>query len=368
MSNVKYWVWLSTITGLGSRKYTQLIEKFGDPEVIWNLTKGELEKIDFIPKVIINNIIDPKFKNSINEHMERIYKNNIKIFTIKDDLYPVFLKNIHDPPIVIYVKGTLKLNEKAIAVVGSRKATPYGLKMAEIISCELTKCGITVISGMARGIDSSAHSGALASGGRTIAVLGCGLDKAYPPENDKLMKRIEEAGAVISEYVPGVKPLAQNFPARNRIISGISMGVVVIEANEKSGSLITAEFALEQGREVFALPGNVNSAFSIGTNKLIRDGAKIVTGIEDILEEVNVFRSSAMNIFEHKEIEKVRLLKSLEPDERRLAECLSEEPLHIDVLVEKSGLEIRTVNAILVMLELKGIIDQLPGKMFKFLD
>jgi DNA processing protein len=182
------------------------------------------------------------------------------------------------------------------------------------------------------------------------------------------MKRIIESGAVISEYVPGVLPFPQNFPARNRIISGISMGVVVIEANEKSGSLITAEFALEQGREVFALPGNVNSANSIGTNKLIRDGAKIVTCVEDILEELNVFTGSTINFFEPKDVGKERMLKNLDTDERTLVECLRAEPMHIDKLVEKSGLQIKTINAILVMLELKGIINQLPGKMFKFME
>jgi DNA processing protein len=365
-SNIKYWVWLSTIAGLGSRKYMKIINKYGDPEVLWNLTYAELKNLAFIPKAVVNQILDTKIKDEVDRHMERIYKNNIKVLTINDDIYPIFLKNIHDPPMVIYVKGNLIQNEKAVAVVGSRVATPYGLKMAEAISRELTKCGITVISGMARGVDSSAHIGALNSGGRTIAVLGCGLDKAYPPENDKLMKRIEETGTVISEYVPGVVPLPQNFPARNRIISGISMGVVVIEANEKSGSLITADFALEQGREVFAVPGNLSSPNSIGTNKLIKDGAKIVTCIEDILEEINVFRNTAINIFEQKELEKARIFKDLDPDERILAECLFNQPMHIDAIIEKSGLEIKTINAILVMLELKGCIDQLPGKIFKY--
>lgn len=364
--DIKYWVWLNTIPGLGSKRFTQLINKYGEPKVIWDLPDEELKRSSFIPSVIINQIINQKIKNEVDEHMERIYKNNIKVLTINDDLYPAFLKNIHDPPIVIYVKGTLIKEEKAVAVVGSRSASSYGLKMAEIISSELAKCDITVISGMARGIDSSAHIGALKSGGRTIAVLGCGLDITYPPENYKLMRRIEESGCVLSEYVPGVAPFSQNFPARNRIISGISMGVVVIEANEKSGSLITADFALEQGREVFAVPGNLSSPNSIGTNKLIKDGAKIVTCIEDILEEINVFRNTTINIFEQKELEKARIFKDLDPDERILAECLFSEPMHIDAIIEKSGLGIKTINAILVMLELKGCIDQLPGKIFKY--
>ena len=366
-TNIKYWVWLSMIAGLGSRKNMELIKRYGDPEAVWYLEKSELEKLNFLPKAVILQMVDEKFKYNVDVHLERIYKNDIKVVTFKNDLYPVFLKDIHDPPIVIYVKGTIKPEEKAIAIVGSRKATPYGLQMAKVISRELCKCGITVISGMARGIDSYAHLGALDAGGRTIAVLGCGLDKAYPPENDKMMNRIIETGAVISEYVPGVMPIPQNFPARNRIISGISMGVVVIEANEKSGSLITADFALEQGREVFALPGNVSSTNSVGTNKLIRDGAKIVTCVEDILEEVHIFRSSKINIFDQKDMEKERMFRNLEPDERILAACLQEEPLHIDRIVEKSGLETKTVNAILIMLELKGILNQLPGKVFKLM-
>lgn len=364
--NIKYWIWLNTIIGLGSRKYQQIIDRFGDPESLWKLPDEEMKKLTFIPKSIINQLIDRKIKAEVDEHLERIYKNNIKVLTINDDLYPAYLKKIYNPPIVIYLKGTLIENEKAIAVVGSRVATPYGLKMAETISYELSKCGITVISGMARGVDSKAHIGALNSGGRTIAVLGCGLDTAYPPENDKLMKRIEETGAVISEYVPGVMPFPQNFPARNRIISGISMGVVVIEANEKSGSLITADFALEQGREVFAVPGNVNSLYSKGTNKLIRDGAKIVTCIDDILEEVNVFRNTSMSSFDQKVSQLDSIFRYLDADEKIIAECLYNEEMHINTLAKKSGMEIKNINAILVMLELKGVVDQLPGKIFKF--
>lgn len=363
--DLKYWIWLSSINGLGPRKCMQLMKLFGEPKNIWEISSDELKNMKIVPKAIINQLIDLKIKAGVEDILEKMYKSNIQAITINEEEYPNYLKNIHDPPIVLYVKGRLLKEDKAVAVVGSRKASSYGLKMAETISYELSKCGITVVSGMAKGIDSSAHLGALRAAGRTIAVLGCGLDKIYPVENKELMSKIYETGAVISEYIPGTPPMPQNFPARNRIISGISKGVVVIEANEKSGSLITADFALEQGREVFAVPGNVNSFTSKGTNKLIRDGAKIVTCIEDVLEEINIFRSAEYNVFEQKELEKGRFLTGLNSEERKLAESLFSEPLHVDKIATDTGISIQNVNAILVMLELQGIIEQLPGKIFK---
>jgi DNA processing protein len=264
------------------------------------------------------------------------------------------------------MKGNIEKDEKFLAIVGSRRASSYGIRMAQTIATELSKYGITVVSGMARGVDSYAHRGAIDAGGRTIAVLGCGLDIVYPSENKKLMENIISSGACISEYLPGTTPIPGNFPARNRIISGISLGVIVIEAGERSGSLITANFALEQGREVFALPGNVNNYNSTGTNKLIKEGAKMVTGIDDILEEINIsFTEEKVKDFFSQRFKGGELLKGLDDDEKKVAECLKLEPLHIDVIARKTGLSIALINSILIMLELKGVVEQLPGKIFK---
>ncbi len=364
--HLKYWVWLNSIPNVGAVKGNLLINHFGDPKNIWDASEAELKTASFLNARTIGFLADDKYKNEALRQLKVIEELKIKVITIKDSLYPYYLKNIYDPPIILYVRGNILEEEKCIAVVGSRKATSYGLKMAETISYELARLGITVISGMARGIDTYAHKGALKAGGRTIAVLGCGPDVVYPAENKQLMADIKNTGAVISEFKPGMQPIATNFPARNRIISGMSQGVVVIEAGERSGSLITAGFALEQGREVFAVPGNINSFSSVGTNKLIKDGAKIVTDIEDILEELRVYslKDKWTGLRREEAFDQSRF-KGLDSEERKLVECLKSEPLHIDILADKSGLSVKAVNAILVMLELKGIVEQAPGKIFK---
>jgi DNA processing protein len=363
---LKYWVWLNSIPNVGAVKGNLLINHFGDPKNVWEASEAELKTAPFLNVQTIALLTDDRYKREALKQLKTIQDLKIKIITIKDDLYPYYLKNIYDPPIILYVRGNMLQEEKCVAVVGSRRATPYGLKMAETISYKLARLGITVISGMARGIDTYAHNGALRAGGRTIAVLGCGPDIVYPSENKELMAKIIETGAVISEFQPGMQPIATNFPARNRIISGISQGVVVIEAGERSGSLITAGFALEQGREVFAVPGNINSFTSVGTNKLIKDGAKIVTDIEDIIEELKVYNLSGVETgIEIKESFDQSKFKGLDSEERKLVECLKSEPLHIDILADKSGLSVKAVSSILVMLELKGVVEQAPGKIFK---
>ncbi|HOM03244.1 MAG TPA: DNA-processing protein DprA [Acetivibrio sp.] len=360
------WVWLSSVPGVGAVKSKKLLEHFMDIHNVWNATEAELQGLPFLSRKDISNLTNVKFKQDVDRHLENIYKNDIKVITLEDKLYPEYLKNIYDPPLVLYMKGTIQKEEKYLAVVGSRKATSYGLDMAKRISRELAGYGITIVSGMARGVDSFAHKGALEAKGRTIAVVGCGLDIVYPYENKKLMESIVENGACLSEYLPGTTPVPGNFPARNRIISGISMGVIVIEAGERSGSLITANFALEQGREVFALPGNVNSIKSTGTNKLIKEGAKIVTGIDDILEELNIyFIEENTNGLFTKNLQDDKLLKGLDADEKKIVECLRLESMHIDTIVRKTGFSIQLVNSILIMLELKGVVEQLPGKIFK---
>jgi len=365
LDKYKYWVWLGSVPGVGAVKSKKLLEYFIDPYNIFTAKELELASLSFLSKADIANLLNKEYKEEINKHIENIIANNIKIITIEDEDYPEYLRSIYDPPIILYMKGSILKDEKYLAVVGSRRATSYGLNMAEVISRELSKCGITIVSGMARGIDTYAHKGVLSARGRTVAVLGCGLDIVYPYENKKLMQGIIENGACISEYLPGTKPLAGNFPARNRIISGMSMGVIVIEAGEKSGSLITANFALEQGREVFALPGNVNSINSTGTNKLIKEGAKMVTSLDDILEEIDIyFKNSNYGSFA-KKIKDDKLLRGLDEDEIKIVECLKLEPAHIDDIAVKTGLNIKVVNAAIVMLELKGIVQQLSGKIYK---
>ncbi|HEX9060388.1 MAG TPA: DNA-processing protein DprA [Clostridia bacterium] len=366
--NLKYWVWLSSMPGIGPLKRKRLIESFGDPKLIWEVGSAELKCLDYLRINDVDQLINQKYRDESERIFEEIYKQGIRVITIQDELYPYYLKNIYDPPVVLYYKGTIQKNEKMVAVVGSRKASGYGLKMAEKLSEQLSENGITVISGLARGIDTYAHRGAMKSSGRTIAVLGCGIDIVYPWENKLLMEKITTQGAVISEYIPGVQPRPQNFPARNRIISGASLGVVVIEAGERSGSLITADFALEQGRDVFAVPGNIESSTSIGTNRLIKEGAKIVTCIEDILEELcgtsPVERPK--KIVSKKPL--VNKFTELDIEETAVVEKLVDEPLHIDALALKCEMAVQTVSSILVMLELKGVVEQLPGKIFKLND
>jgi DNA processing protein len=356
-----YWVWLSSLNKITPRKRFQLLEHFKGPKNIWNASKTDLKLLPFITREVMMQLLDEQKKDKAGEYLKKTKDLGINIITIEDELYPTGLKNIYDPPIVIYMKGRLVKDEKAIAVVGSRNATSYGLNMAKSLSYYMAGYGITVISGMARGVDSYAHKGAINAGGRTIAVLGCGLDIVYPPENKSLMEKIAHSGAVLSEYLPGVQPMPYNFPARNRIISGISMGVVIVEAGKRSGSLITADFALEQGREVFAVPGNAGSLYSVGTNRLIKEGAKMVTEVEDIFEELGIFAD-----LKNKEafgLNKSRL-QGLSSSELKIVECISLEPLHVDTILQKSGLGAQEVNSILIMLELKGIISKFPGNIF----
>jgi DNA processing protein len=300
----------------------------------------------------------------------------IYTIAINDDEYPALLKNIHSPPRELYVKGSFKKFEdgNAVAMVGSRRASLYGLEMAEKLAYDLAIRGVTIISGMARGIDSAAHNGALRAKGRTIAVMGSGHNHIYPPENKKLYEQIAGNGAVITEFEDDVLPLAQNFPIRNRIISGMSLGLVVVEAAKNSGALITADFALEQGREVFAVPGKISSLTSEGTHALIKDGAKLVQTADDILEELKLHKIGPVTI-EDKELRDKKIAKktrayiynSLTNDERKVYKILSDEPLYIDDVVEKSKVAQTRISKILLNLEMKKVIRELPGKQFVLL-
>ena len=296
----RYWIWFSLIKGLGLKRKKQLLEIYKTPEKIYTLNKNDLLKIKGIGNETINNILDKKIKKDVDKHISYMLKNNINIISIVNKEYPNNLKEIYDFPISLYIKGNKDiLNNKNIAIIGCREASDYGKKAAKYFGYNLAKEGINIVSGLAKGVDSYSHIGNLCAlmeksypqadklikCGKPIAVVGNGLDMVYPAENKKLEKKIIElGGCIISEYPLGTKPSKMSFPARNRIISGISNAVLVIEAKEKSGTLITVDFALEQGRDVFVVPGNINSINSVGTNDLIKQGASLVTNFKEILK------------------------------------------------------------------------------------
>jgi DNA processing protein len=287
---LKFLLALNRIPGLGSKRLEALLNAFGSGERVWQASPRELMKVPSIGKNLAYAVAKARSSIDPDDEMKMIKSMGISLLSLKDEGYPINLKNIYDPPILLYIKGQLETRDLAsIAVVGSRKASSYGRRVARRLSTQLVENSVTVVSGLARGIDTEAHRGALEGGGRTIAVMGSGLDVIYPPENERLFEAITRSGAVVSEFPPGTPPEARNFPARNRIISGLSFGTVVVEAREGSGSLITANFALEQGREVFAVPGDIYRWGSRGTNGLIKDGAKLVESVQDILEEISFF-------------------------------------------------------------------------------
>lgn len=362
MDALMYWLWLTSIPGIGSAKVAKLLEVFNTPENVWKANKIDLMYVNILNKQDISFLTEKSL-----ERAQQIYKDiknlGINVLTIDQAKYPKLLKTIYDPPQILYLKGNLPPNDVImLSVIGSRRASFYGKKIAEELALELAQRGVFIVSGMARGIDTCAHKGALKAGGKTIAVLGCGVDIVYPQENAELMKYIEKYGAVLSEYPPGTMPKSGNFPARNRIISGLSLGTIVVEAGEKSGSLITADFALEQGREVFAIPGNINSHSSKGTNRLIQQGAKLVTSIEDILEELSI---NILNLSNNNHTNMSYSAEAyLTEEEKKVINYLSDTPIHIDEISQKTGYTIQKINAILTMLEMKELILQLPGKYF----
>ena len=357
----KYWVGLSMIKGLGPINIKNLLKYFKTPESIWFARRKELMKVKNIGQARAEQILKMREKIKLDHEMEMLYKKGIQYIVLKDKNYPKILKNIYDPPPILYYKGKNIFHNINLAVIGSRRSTSYGKRVAEKISYSLSQKGFTIVSGMARGIDSYGHKGALRATGKTIAVLGSGLDHIYPPENNDLFEQIQKKGAVISEFPPDTKPLSGNFPRRNRIISGLSRGVIVIEAAQRSGSLITAGQALEQGREVFAIPGNINRPQSKGTNNLIREGAKIVTKIEDILEEIYLYKELENN-------NKTKIMyPELNSDEKTIINIFTNEPeLNIDQVVSCCNFNVSKVNRILLRLELKGVLEQSPGKKYVF--
>lgn len=360
------WIALNLIAGIEGRVFTSLISHFGSPSNVLAASKDELLKVNGISRKEADAVLSMKGGERLAAELEAIHKNSIKVTTLEDEDYPALLKEIDTPPPVLYVKGSLPSEFLGIAVVGTRKPSSYGLLMAERLVSEIAGSEIVTVSGMARGIDTAAHKAALAKGGFTIAVLGCGVDRVYPPENKKLYDEIGDKGGVISEFPMGTFPHKANFPRRNRIISGMSRAALIIEAGEKSGTLITARFALEQGRDVLAVPGRVTSSESRGTNDLIRKGARLVETFSDICEELDLKfetnNKSSKNNAEKNSLSPVS--RNLSDEERRLLGVLSDEPLHIDKIVRNSGLPAGKASSILMKLEIEGLIRQTAGKLF----
>lgn len=352
-------IWLNNIK-IGNRAVEKVLKYFKNISDIWQANSSEIMSIKGITEEIKKRIIFHRNLNQLDEVLGKINELGINVITVLDENYPINLRYVYDNPMVLYCKGDfIEEDNLSIAIVGSRKATAYGKWASEKFSHELAKLGITVISGMAKGIDTCAHKGALNGNGRTVAILGSGIDVIYPKSNKDLYNEISQNGVVVSEFPIGTEPYATNFPLRNRIISGISLGVIVIEATEKSGSLITAEHAMEQGKEVFAVPGNINSMFSRGTNTLIKDGAKIVLDIEDILEEIYELKEKLTSMQE-----KDASYSDLSIIEMKIVNCLKEKPTHCDNIVYMTGLDISTVNSTLTILELKGIVKELQGRIY----
>ncbi|MGI5839086.1 MAG: DNA-processing protein DprA [bacterium] len=369
MDELKYWLALNRAPGIGPKRFQLLREHFGSMRTVWEAAPPELAKVKNIGLGVANGIAAFRRQTDPDRELALLERYRARVVTTAATEYPELLRHIYDPPPVLYFRGELRPEDgTALAIVGTRVASEYGKTVASLLARELAGRGITVVSGMARGIDTAAHLGAMEAGGRTFAVLGCGLDTVYPAENRAVMARIAAAGAVISPFPFGTKPEAGNFPARNRLISGLSLGTVVVEAQERSGALITADFALEQGREVFAVPGNITSKNSRGTNYLLKQGAKLVESLADILEELpRLNRTAPLSDRSSPAAGAVSSVAAagLTAEETQVLQCVTDDPLHIDQIVQKCRLVSDRVAAVLMYLELKGLVRRLPGQLFR---
>ncbi len=368
MNDIENILILNGIPGLGNARITKLLEQFSSAKEVLNKTVRELASDGAVPASVAENIVRFKKGEYLKEELGLINKHNVKLVSIFDDNYPQLLKSIPDAPVLLYVKGNMtKENSLSVAIVGSRRASLYGTAIAEKFAMNLAELGVTIVSGLAKGIDTAAHRGALKAKGATIAVLGNGLATVYPTENKKLFEEIGEKGAVISEFSMATPPATYNFPRRNRIISGLSLGVIVAEASAQSGALITSRFALEQGREVFAVPGKVDSVNSQGVHSLIKDGAKLVNNINDVLEELAPqlkFHLKGTNTITAQDTSLSEFTKNLSGEEAVIFERIHEDAVHIDEIADKSGRSVSQVTGVLLKLELKHLVRQLPGKLF----
>ena len=353
MTDLRYWIGFNIVRGIGPMRLRALLDYFGDIKRAWNAPAGELRQSG-LDRRSLENLLASRAELDLNREVEKVAAAGAQALTWEDPAYPQLLLEIPAPPPVLYVKGTLTEEDAwAIAVVGTRRASTYGREVTRHLVKTLARSGITIVSGLARGIDAEAHKAALEADGRTIAVLGCGVDRIYPPEHRKLAQEIIASGALVSDYPLGTEPEGRNFPPRNRIISGLSLGVLITEAGKGSGALITADFAAEQGRDVFAVPGSVMNSGIKGTNALIQDGAKVVLGPEDILVELNLTM-----VAEQTEVRQV--LPADETEEALLAHP-SAEPIHVDELQQELDLPIAQVTSTLALMELKGMVRQVGG-------
>jgi len=354
----RYWLALRLVRGVGNVTYRELLERFGTPQAALQAPVPVLIAAG-VHTVVAHAIAAFDQWKAVDLEVQKIKQKGVRVVTRNDSEYPVNLTHIHDPPPFLYVRGGFIPEDRvAIAIVGSRSASAYGRTMAKDLTRALAERGVTVVSGLARGIDAEAHRATLGTGGRTVAVLGSGVDVIYPSEHRSLAEDITKSGAVVSEFSLGTKPEAMHFPYRNRVISGLTLGTVVVEATEKSGSLITARCAVEQNREVFAVPGNVTTGRNRGPHRLIKEGAKLVENVDDILSEI------APTLVAAPPPSSSSPPVTLEPDEERLLGILEGEPLHVDMVIAKSGLSAARVLELLLGLELKGIVTQLPGTHF----
>ncbi len=356
VSDLRYWIGFNIVRGIGPKRLRALLSYFGDVERAWNAPADELRRAG-LDRRSLQNLLAARSSVDLDEQLRRVERAGVRVLTWESDEYPPLLREISEPPPVLYVRGAFTAADAwAIAVVGTRRASVYGKEVTRRLTSALARSGITIVSGLARGIDGVAHRAALDAGGRTIAVLGCGIDHIYPPEHRSLAREIAARGVLVSDYPLGTPPEGRNFPPRNRIISGLSLGVLVTEAGRRSGALITADFAADQGRDVFAVPGSILAHGSVGTNNLIRDGAKPVLKPEDILEELNLTMVP--------EYTAARETLPADETEAAILRHLSAEPLHVDELRQQVGLPIAQVTSTLALLELKGLVRAVGGMMY----
>jgi DNA processing protein len=348
-----YWIALNLI-GISYIKLKKILEELNNVEEIFKQDTKKLIELGLTKNIAEK--IERWEELPIKEEIKYIESEGINILTINDPEYPVLLKEIYDPPFLFYYKGKINFNDISISIVGTRNPSLYGLKMAEKFAFELASYNFTIVSGLARGIDTSAHAGALRANGKTIGVMGSGFKNFYPPENKKLEKDIIKNGAIITEFPSYTLPEKYNFPKRNRIISGLSKGLIVIEAGPRSGALITANFALEQGRDVFALPGRVDTLYSKGTNRLLKDGAILVEDVKDVLEAMNIEVKNKEKI-ENKTI-------SVTGEEKKILDAI-EQVSNLEELLIKTKIEPNKLLYILTELQIKGLIEELPGKLYR---
>jgi DNA processing protein len=371
VDELRYWLALNSIRDIGPITAKKLLSAFHSPKSVLNAPLKELQKVGDIRDSRARAIKEFSSWDIVDRELSMLDELGVRLMTFADRDYPESLRQLDDSPILLYIKGEIRESDKfAVGIVGSRNMSVYGRMIAETFASELASKGLTVISGMARGIDTAAHTGALHGKGRSIAVLGCGIDTTYPPENARLINELAGSGAVISEFPLGTPPNRENFPRRNRLISGLSLGVLVVEAAAGSGSLITAACALEQGKDIFAVPGGITAANSVGTNELIKKGAKLVQNVDDIFQELAPLLRGLLGTGGRKKgpgmITDLSGL-AINNEEKAICTALGSEPRHIDLIARETGMASRQLLGILLGLELKGIVKQTEGKRFYIL-